>query len=164
VLHHVSFNAREPAIAANALAQMLGARALRAPQPPFPAGSWFVVYGDAQGSLLEVLPWGKALDPEASGGMRDDPAMRQYHGTHVLLQTSRTPEDILSIAKAHGWRALPASAGLFSFTKVWIEGTFLVEIMTPEQARDYVKTFNHEGLTTLDAKLRGIEAALARPT
>jgi len=160
VFHHVSFNARDPGQVANALAQMLGARAIRAPQPPFPAGSWFVLFGDSQGSLIEVLPWGKTLDPDVAGGMRDDPEMRAYHGTHLLLQTSERADTVLSVAKLHSWRALPASAGLFSFTKVWVEGTFLVEIMTRDQAREYVAAFGREGLSSIDSKLRGLEAAL----
>lgn len=162
MLHHVSFNARrEPRQVAQRLAQILGAHAIRAPQPPFPEGSWFVVYGDAQGTLIEVLPWGKVLHPEATAGMRDDPDMRPHHGTHVLLGTSRSVDDVLAMAKAHGWRAGLASAGLFSFVKVWVDDTFLVEVMTPEQTEDYVRAFNRDGLMTLDQRLRQIEAAIA---
>jgi hypothetical protein len=162
VLHHISFNARrEPRQVAQRLAQILGAHAIRAPHPPFPEGSWFVVYGDPQGTLIEVLPWGKVLHPEAAGGMRDDVEMRPYHGTHVLLGTSRSVDEVLSMARAHGWRAGLASAGLFSFIKVWVDDTFLVEVLTPEQAGDYVQAFNRDGLMTLDLRLRQIEASLA---
>lgn len=160
MLHHVSFNVRrEPRQVAHRLAQILGAHAIRAPHPPFPQGSWFVVFGDSQGTLIEILPWGKVLDPEVAG-MGDDPEMRPHHGTHVLLQTSRSAEEVLSMAKAHGWRAGLASAGLFSFIKVWVDHTFLVEVMPPEQANEYKQVFNREGLMTLDAKLRQIEAAI----
>jgi hypothetical protein len=140
---------------------MLGAHAIRAPQPPFPEGSWFVVYDDAHGTLIELLPWGKTLDPDVPG-MRDDPEMRPYHGTHVLLQTSQTANTVLSVARLLGWRAIPATTGFFSFTKVWVEGTFLVEIMTAEQAQEYVAAITCGGLAGLDARLRGMEAALAR--
>lgn len=87
--------------------------------------------------------------------------MRAYQGTQLLLQTAETTDTILAVARLHGWRTLAASAGFFSFTKVWVEGTFLVEIMTAEQAREYVATFSREGLMSLDGKLRGVEAALA---
>jgi hypothetical protein len=161
VLHHVSFNAREPRQVAQRLAQILGAHAIRAPHPPFPEGSWFVVYGNAQGTLIEVLPWGKIQHPQSHGGLRDDPEMRPHSGTHVLLGTSRSADEVLSMAHAHGWRAGVASAGLFSFIKVWVDDTFLVEVLTPEQTRDYVMAFNQDGLMTLDLRLRQIEAAIA---
>lgn len=160
MLHHVSFNTRDPERAAQGLAPMLGAQAIRAPQPPFPQGAWFIVYGDSQGSLIEILPWGKVLDPEAPGGMRDDADMRPRHGTHVLLETSQSIDTVLSLAKDCGWRAVLTSAGLFSFVKVWVADDFLVEIMTPEQADDYRTAFNGEGLATLDAKLRALEASI----
>jgi hypothetical protein len=161
VLHHVSFNAREPRRVAERLAQILGAHAVRAPQPPFPEGAWFVVYGDSQGTLIEVLPWGKVLDPDVAGGTRDDPDMRPRHGTHVLLGTSRSVDDVLAMAKVYGWRASLANAGLFSFVKVWVDDTFLVEVLTPLQAGDYVAAFNRTGLMTLDQKLRHLEASIA---
>jgi catechol 2,3-dioxygenase-like lactoylglutathione lyase family enzyme len=153
VIHHVSFNARDPEQVARGLAQLLGARAVRAPQPPFPLGSWFIAYGDEQGTLIEVLPWSRTLDPEVSNGLGHDPDMRVHTGTHLAVQ---------GIARLHGWRTLPASAGFFSFTKVWIEGTFLVEIMTAEQAKEYVATFSRSGIGALDGKLRWIESALTQ--
>ena len=162
MLHHISFNARrEPRQVAQRLAQILGAHAVRAPQPPFPEGSWFVVYGDAQGTLIEVLPWGKIQHPEAKGELHDDPEMRPHNGTHVLLSSSRSVDEVLSLAKAHGWRAALTSAGLFSFIKVWVDDVFLVEVMTPEQTRDYVTSFNRDGLLTLDLRLRQIEEEIA---
>jgi hypothetical protein len=162
VIHHVSFNARDPEQVARGLAQLLGARAVRAPQPPFPLGSWFIAYGDEQGTLIEVLPWSRTLDPEVSNGLGHDPDMRVHTGTHLLLQTSLSTEAVQGIARLHGWRTLPASAGFFSFTKVWIEGTFLVEIMTAEQAKEYVATFSRSGIGALDGKLRWIESALTQ--
>ena len=56
----------------------------------------------------------------------------------------------------------PASAGFFSFTKVWIEGAFLIEIMTAEQAKEYVATFSRSRIGALDGKLRWIESALSK--
>src|SRR5262245_58099359 len=105
MLHHSSFNARNPELVASVLAEMLGVDAIAAPAPPFPAGAWFVVFGDAQGSLIEVLPWGKTLDPDARG-MCDDLGMRQRSGSHLLTQTTRSTETVLALAQAHDWRAL----------------------------------------------------------
>ncbi|MBW8910190.1 MAG: hypothetical protein JF620_14460, partial [Mesorhizobium sp.] len=46
MLHHASFNARDPQAVATVLAEMLVATAVRAPSPPFPQGAWFVCLGD----------------------------------------------------------------------------------------------------------------------
>jgi hypothetical protein len=162
MLHHVSFNAREPEKVGDVLAGMLDAVAMRAPAPPFPRDSWLVCFGDDRGSLIEVMPWGAVRDPSSSLGIGHDEDMRRWSGSHLLVTTPRSAEDILAIATQAGWPAGPGSAGLFEFTKVWVEGSFLIELMTPTQAASYAATFNAAGLTTLDEKLRGIERALSR--
>ena len=159
MLHHVSFNARVPEVVATGLAQLLRAHALRAPNPPFPAGSWFVCLGDEPGTLLEILPWGHVLDKNAPGGTTIDQLMRERTSTHVLLQTPLAPHQIERIAAEQGWDSSPADAGLFQFTKVWIGGRFLVELMSPEQAAVYTAAFGRKGIATLDEKLRDVERA-----
>jgi len=52
-----------------------------------------------------------------------------------------------------------ADAGLFPFTKVWIGGRFLVELMSPEQAVAYTAAFGRKGIATLDGRLRDVERA-----
>ena len=158
MLHHASFNAHEPEKVARVLAEILEAPAVRAPAPPFPVDSWLVCFGDDHGSLIEVMPWGAVREP--TGGVGHDGDMRRHSGSHLLVRTPRSPEDVLAIAAREKWQAEPGSAGLFQFTKVWIENIFLLEIMTPEQASAYAATFNAEGLATLDHKLRQIENAL----
>jgi hypothetical protein len=160
VIHHVSFCAKAPAVAARGLAWLLGAQAIKAPSPPFPTGAWFVCLGDAHGTLLEVLPWGSVLAPGLPGGKGVDEAMREHTATHVLLTTPRATDQIERIATEEGWRWSHADAGLFSFTKVWVEETFLVELMTPEQSNAYVAVFGRSGAATIDSRMRGLERAL----
>lgn len=161
MLLHVSFNARQPERVGGSLAEMLGATAIRAPAPPFPENSWLVCAGDDRGSLIEVMPWGATRDPALPQGIGHDREMRSHSGSHLLVTTPRSVEDVLLLAAREGWDARLGSAGLFQFTKVWIENTFLIEIMTAEQASAYTATFNRQGLATLDAKLRQIERALS---
>ena len=40
MLHHVSFNARDPERVAHVLAALMDAVAVRLPAPPFPKGAW----------------------------------------------------------------------------------------------------------------------------
>jgi hypothetical protein len=164
MLHHMSLNARDPQKVAHALAHMLRATALRAPQPPFPKDSWLVCEGDAHGTLLEVMPWGEVRDATQPNGVGYDPLMRPSSGAHALLSTPLSSDEIFAAAAREGWRAESASAGLFQFIRVWVENAFLVELLPPELKDAYTTAFGREGLATLDGKLREIEQAIsARP-
>ncbi len=160
VIHHASFNVHEPERAAAVLAQMLGAEAVRAPFPPFPRGAWFVCLGDANGSLLEIMPWGETRDSAAPRGVGFDPAMRATSGAHVLMSTTRSSQALFDIAAGAGWRAETADAGFFRFIKVWVENAFLVEFLTPEFKDAYVASFDAAGVRTIDAQFRELETAL----
>jgi hypothetical protein len=161
MLHHVSFNARNPERAARVLAALMDATAVRLPAPPFPKGAWSVVCGDSQGSFIELIPWGYALDAEARGGMVMDQEMRPRTGSHVLASTPHAAEVVLAIAEREKLRAALTDAGLFQFIKVWVEETVLVELLTPQQMPAYLASFGPAGLATLDSKFRDVERALA---
>ncbi|HVF29980.1 MAG TPA: hypothetical protein VNA22_03375, partial [Pyrinomonadaceae bacterium] len=53
-------------------------------------------------------------------------------------------EDIREIAKREGWRVLVCNrgAGMFQLVEVWIENSFMLEVMTPEQTARYVEITN----------------------
>ena len=157
MLHHVSFNVRRPAHVAQVLAEMLAATALRAPSPPFPPDSWFVLYGDAAGSFIEILPWGAVLTPDSRFGVSEDAQMRPHAGSHVLLATPHSEEKIRMLAQDQGWLAQLVDAHLFKVLKVWIDNETLVEFLTPEMRQAYVETFGRDGMASLDGKLRALE-------
>lgn len=161
MLHHMSFNAADPEDTARTLAGMLAATAVRAPTPPFPAGSWFVCAGDARGSYLEIIPWGHVFDPEAPFSLGRDPAMRPHGGAHVLCATPLPVPEIQALAARRGWRSEVVDTGLFRILKVWTADGFLVEMLPPEFAAAYRAAFDAEGLPHLDATLRQLETALA---
>lgn len=161
MLHHMSFNAADPEDVARTLAEMLAATAVRAPTPPFPAGSWFVCAGDAQGSYLEIIPWGHVFDPEAPFSLGRDPAMRPHGGAHVLCGTPLTAQGVQALAARKGWRSEVVDTGLFRILKVWTDDGFLVEFLPPEFAAAYRAAFDAEGLPRLDVALRQLGTALA---
>jgi len=160
MLHHVSFNAREPKRVAQALAQLITARTIGAPCPPFPKDSWFVCLGDEFGTLIEVMPWGETRDASTPTGVGHDPQMRQSSGSHILIATPRSSEEVLEIGAQLGWRAELASAGLFRFVKVWVENSFLVELLPPEFRDEYVNAFGRAGIHKLEWQLRDIERGI----
>jgi hypothetical protein len=164
MIHHASFSARHPETAARGLARLFACEAIKAPSPPFPQDSWFVCLGDAGGTILEILPWGHILWNHASDkggtGKSFDEGMREHTSTHFLIQTPLSASRIQQIAAEEGWDCFPGNAGFFQFTKVWVEGTFLVELMTPEQAESYAAHFGQAGVATLDGKLRSLEKAM----
>jgi len=160
MLHHVSFSVHDPARAAMMISDLIGAAAIRAPCPPFPTGSWFVVMGDAVGSLIELTPWGAVLDPDQKG-IGVDPLMRPHSASHVLAGTPLTTEEILALAERKGLRAAATSAGLFQFVKVWIEGSLLLELLPPEHLSAYVACFGASGALSLSDQLRNLEQEAA---
>jgi hypothetical protein len=111
MLHHASFNVRDPAAVAQVLADMLAATAIRAPSPPFPPNAWFVLYGDEAGSFVEILPWGAVLTPDARFGVGEDLGMRPYAGSHVLLSTPHDEEKVRTLAEDAGWLVQMGDAG-----------------------------------------------------
>lgn len=157
MLHHASFCVRDPGLVAEVLAEMLAATALRAPAPPFPPNSWFVLYGDEAGSFVEILPWQTVLTPDSRFGIAQDDAMRPYSGAHVLLGTPRSEAELEVLAAHHGWPTQRVDARLFKVLKLWIEKTVLVEFLTPDARQAYLDTFGGIGIADLDGKLRRLE-------
>ena len=82
--------------------------------------------------------------------------------THLLMQSPLSTAEIAACAAELGWKAHPASTGLFEFTKIWVENVFLLELMTTQQAEDYLENFGAFGIATLDGKLRGLERTLQK--
>jgi hypothetical protein len=160
MLHHVSFNAHDPAHVARVLAEMIGAQAIRAPSPPFPESAWFVCYGDEQASLLEILPWGTVQDLDVPGGIGFDAELRPRSGAHALVGGSRPADDVLAIAERAGWRAKLVNAGPFAFVKVSVENALVIEVLTPEHAPRYLEMFGTAGIARLDDQLRALESSL----
>lgn len=159
MLHHVSFSVRQPALAASRASELLGAVPIKAPSPPFPDGSWFVVQGDDAGSLIELTPWESVHDPQARG-IASDPQMRPCSASHLLASTPLSTEKVLELAQRSELRAATVDAGLFRFVKVWIEDSFLLEVLPPEHAQAYADCFGGSDLANLDARLRGLEERL----
>ena len=157
---HVSLPLDEPERAAPILAELGGGTAVRAPSPPFPRGAWLVCFGDAAGSLLELMPAGFVFDADAPLGLSRRGGPAGPSAAHVLLRSPLGREAVQAIAEEAGWRVQPVDTGLFDLLKVWV-GETLVEFLTAPTADRYADTFGTEAMPRLDARLRRLEAEVA---
>ncbi|MGD9563157.1 MAG: hypothetical protein AB7F88_13215 [Pyrinomonadaceae bacterium] len=153
MINHISIAVNEPDRVANFLAKVWDGMVF--PFPPAP-GSFFVIANDGKGTALEVTPAGTVLMP--GEGLPDESDLTAateefeaqfvqsefkptYVATHLNISTKKTIEEIRELAKSEGWRVLVCNRGegLFQLVEVWLENTFMLEVMTPEQTQRYVE-------------------------
>jgi hypothetical protein len=153
MINHISIAANEPERVANVLAEIWDGMAF--PFPPAP-GSFFVLANDGRGTAVEVTPAGTVLVPgeglppesdlDAETGEFEAKFIQSdlrptYVATHLNISTKKTIRDIREIANREGWRVLVCNrdGGLFQLIEIWVENTFMLEVMTPEQTARYVE-------------------------
>ncbi len=153
MINHISIAASDPQRVANVLAEIWEGAV--DPFPPCP-NSYFVVANDGRGSAVEVTPAGTVLIP--GEGLPDENDLSapteehearfvqselkpKYVATHLNINTKKSIEEIREIAKREGWRVLVCNRGegLFQLIEVWVENTFMLEVMTPEQTARYIE-------------------------
>ena len=158
MINHISIAANEPERVANVLAEIWDG--LVYPFPPAPV-SFFVLANDGRGTAVEVIPSGTVLVP--GEGMPDEndleAATEEYEGkfvqselrpryvaTHLNINTKKSIGEIREIANREGWRVLVCNRGegLFQLVELWIEETFMLEVMTPEQTARYIEITDPE--------------------
>ena len=109
---------------------------------PFPSnpGSYVALAADEYGTLIEVYPLGTEMVP----GTDDKPIQYQtnsspsrFTATHAAISVQLSVEEISQIADRSGWRVLRCSRGNFDVIEFWIENSVLLELVTPEMARQY---------------------------
>ncbi len=153
MINHISIAANEPERVANFIAEVWDGFVY--PFPPAP-DSYFVLANDGRGSALEITPAGTVLVP--GEGLPDENDLNavtenheaqfvrsefvpRYVATHINLNTKKSIDEIREMAKREGWRVLVCNraGGLFQLIEVWIENTFMLEVMTPEQTARYIE-------------------------
>lgn len=160
MIHHMSFAVRDTAHVAAVLAELMGAVALRAPTPPFPHRAWLVVFGDAHGTFLEIVPEESVFSADAPLGVWQRPVKVEPGSAHVLVSSPLSGEAIQAVAAREGWRAQEVETGMFKIVKLWVEDTVLVEFLEAGEAKRYADAFGAAGMATLDGRLRELEISL----
>jgi hypothetical protein len=138
MIHHLSIPAEDPALVARVLAAMLGGHVTKFG----PYHSSFIAWaGDEHGTAIEVYPAGTEMFPDAGQGQanfRHNPSASGFVATHATVSLNLTKDEILAVAKQHGWRAIELSRGSFNVIEFWIENRVMLELMTPEMTKAYL--------------------------
>jgi len=153
MINHISIAVENPEKVANVLAELWNG--IVVPFPPAP-NSFMVFANDGRGSGVEITPSGTVLVPGEGLPPEDDynaateeyeakfvqsGAAPQYVATHLNINTHLSIEEIKEIGRREGWRTLVCNRGegLFQLVEMWIENSFMLEVMTPEQTERYVE-------------------------
>ena len=153
MINHISIAVNEPERVANFLAELWDG--IVYPFPPAP-GAFFVLANDGKGTAVEITPAGTILVPGEGLPDENDPDAKteafeaqfiksefvpRYVATHLNINTKKSIEEIRELANRKGWRVLVCNRGegLFQLVEVWVENTFMLEVMTPEQTQRYIE-------------------------
>jgi hypothetical protein len=144
------------------------------PFPPAP-GSFMALANDGKGSGVEITPTGTVLvpgegmPPEEGFGIEtrteeyegkfvqtDNPA--RYVATHLNISTHLGIDELKAIGAREGWRTLVCNRGegLFQLVEMWIDNTFMLEVMTPEQTARYVEVTSPDFIAKAFAEFENI--------
>lgn len=153
MINHISIAVNEPERVANFLAEIWDG--IVYPFPPV-SGGFFVIANDGKGTAVEVTPAGTILVP--GEGLPDENDLNastepheaqfirsefipRYVATHLNINTHKSIDEIREIAKREDWRVLVCNrgGGLFQLVEVWLENSFMLEVMTPEQTQRYIE-------------------------
>ena len=161
MIYHVSIDADDPQHVAGVIAEIWGGQAT--PFPPVIAGSWVALAGDDRNSVVEVYPRGTELH-EADG---DEDAFgapgrgERRSATHIAIATALDAETVHAIGLREGWPAKYRKRGdAFGVIELWVEGTRMIEVLTPAMQREYRDTMTIPGWRAFLASV-GIGAAPA---
>ncbi|HEX8308154.1 MAG TPA: hypothetical protein VF645_07005 [Allosphingosinicella sp.] len=145
MLFHISIAAERPRQAAMLIAELWGGRAY--PFPPVAEGSWIAMAGDERGSAIEVYPIGTELyEGDGASGAQSRRGRPSRSGpVHAAIATELAMGDVKGIARRFGAPAKICSRGPFRVIEVWVEGSFMIEVLTPEMQAEYLASFNFAG-------------------
>lgn len=138
MLFHVSIDAVDPRHVAHVIAELWDGVAV--PFHPVVAGSWMAMAQDARNTTVEVYPRGTEL-MEGEGDADSFGAMgvgHQRSATHFAMATMKDRDAVRAIAEREGWPVkYRTRGGLFGVMEMWVEGTRMIEVLTPEMQDEY---------------------------
>ncbi len=154
MIHHVSFAAREPERVARAIAALWRGEAM----PFVIPGAWIAMAGDDRGTQMEIYPAGLELrpgEPDAEYGdaPRVNPSSSPYTSSHAAIASPLSEDEIHALAAREGWtNRYNKRGGAFGVIEVWVENSFLLEVLTPAMQAEYTSFVTPQNLRELLAK------------
>jgi len=67
-----------------------------------------------------------------------------FTATHAAISVAHDEARIKDIAANEEWRAITCDRGDFKVIEFWVENRVMIEFLTPEMARDYLRAINPE--------------------
>jgi hypothetical protein len=112
-----------------------------------------VVADDGHGTAIEVYPLGLELAPgEGSAAVHSsmNPAPSNFTATHAAVSVALDEESIKRIAARERWRAVTCSRTVaFQVIEFWLENRVMIELLTPDMARDYLRAMSPDNLNAV---------------
>lgn len=136
MFHHISIAVNHPLQVANVLAEVLQGSCF--PFPPHP-GSYMVIVDDGYGTGIELYPADTQLIPEPEQVGFASGQAQIFTSVHAALSVSVSQEQITRIADREGWLVRLCDRGPFKVFEFWVENKFMLELLTPEMAKDYLQ-------------------------
>src|SRR4051794_7200878 len=130
MIHHISVAARDPQAVSAFFAEILNGVAIDFPPNP---GSYMAFAPDGNGTAVEVYPSGSIMLPGGEQGAQfARPGIGPESATHFALSVDSSPEHVRRAALERGWQSFECSrGGDFRVMEVWIENSWLVELLPP---------------------------------
>jgi hypothetical protein len=143
---HASIPADDPKAAAHIFAEMLEGEAM--PFPPGGPGAWMAWSND--GAIeLEVIQRGNLITyGEEEGGWEPTGSAERRSEVHLAICVSRPASEVIAIAERAGWpaRLCARGGGLFELVEVWVDGSFMIELLDPMQTARYEQVVTPDNL------------------
>jgi hypothetical protein len=162
MIHHISISAHNPLRVSQVLAEILQGASV--PFPGYP-DSYVALALDAQGTMIEVHPFGTALFPgveaKEASHLRPHPSSSHYSANHTAISVPMKTEKIWAIAQREGWRVVQCQRGddYFDVIELWIENQLLIELLSPEIVSKYLTFMEPRSLLAI-AQAAASQAAI----
>ncbi len=139
MIHNISIPAQNPSKVAQVLSKLFNGKVTTFHEY---RNSHMVIFGDQHGSAIEIYPRGTELRP----GVGNESVIFQhnvkrsaYEVSHSAISVPCDAEKILVTGKELDWRTALLTRGPFEVIEFWIENSYMLELLTPEMANDYIK-------------------------
>lgn len=139
MIHHLSVAAHDPKGVAEFFAELMGGVAIDFPPNP---GGYMAFAPDGKGTGVEIYPAGSVMLPNAEAGAifsRQAAESIERSPTHFALSAAASAERVAAMAAARGWACFVCDrGGHFHVVEVWVENAWLVEVLPPAFAEEYL--------------------------